>query len=158
MRRPIVLVTIASLLIFGLPGVVAAAPAQHFTEHAVIVQCDLSNDDGFVSTFAVDSAEFDDFGELVFWEAPAEPFSDDPTFVSISAEVDATDSSMSATFELVDPETGSPAGTAVLEATLTPDGPAETVDERFRDGNRWTDIEGTVQPMLVSGTLTVPGA
>jgi hypothetical protein len=158
MRRSLALGTILSLLTVALPAVVSAAPAQRVTEHAVVVQCDLSNDDGFVNTFAVDSSEFDDFGELVFWEAPAEPFSDDPTFVSIGAEVDATDSSMSATFELVEISTGDPAGTAVLEATLTPDGSPEPVDERFREGNRWTDIEGTVQPMLVSGTLTVPGA
>ncbi len=158
MRRSLVMGTVASLLMAAMPAVVIAAPAQHVTEHAVIVQCDLSNADGFVSTFAVDSSEFDDFGDLVFWEAPAEPFSDDPTLVSISADVDATDSSMSATFELVEPSTGDPAGTAVLEATLTPDGSPEPVDERFRDGNRWIDIEGTVQPMLVGGTLTVPGA
>ena len=78
--------------------------------------------------------------------------------MSISAEVDATDSSMSATFELVELSTGDLAGTGVLDATLTPDGSPEPVDERFREGNRWTDIEGTIQPMLVSGTLTVPGA
>ncbi len=158
MRRSLVLGTIIALLTIVLPAVVTAAPAQRVTEHAVVIECGLSNDDGFVSAFAVDSSEFEEFGELVFWEAPAEPFSDDPTFVSISAEVDATDSSMSATFELVELSTGDPAGTAVLEATLTPDGSPELVDERFREGNRWTKIEGTIQPMLVSGTLTVPGA
>lgn len=158
MRRSLVLGTIASLLMVALPAVVTAAPAERVTEHAVVVQCELSNDDGFVSTFAVDSSEFGAFGELAFWEAPAEPFSDEPTLVTIGAEVDATDTSMSATFELVDFDTGSPGGTASLEATLTPNGSPEPVDERFRDGNRWTQVEGTVQPMLVSGTLTVPGA
>ena len=158
MRRSLVLGTIASLLMVALPAVVTAAPAGRVTEHAVIVQCELSNDDGFVSSFAVDSSEFGAFGDLAFWEAPADPFSDDPTSVAISAEVDSTDGSMSATFELVDFNTGSPDGTAVLEATLTPDGSPEPVDERFREGNRWTRVTGTVQPMLVSGTLTVPGA
>ena len=157
MRRPLVLGAIVSLLTVALPAVAAAAPAQHITEHAVIVGCDLSNDDGFVSTFTVDSSAFDTFGDLAFWAAPAEPFSDDPTVVSIGAEVEATDGSMSATFELVDLETGSPAGTAELEATLAPDGSPEPVDDRFREGIRWVDVEGTVQPMLVSGTLTIPG-
>ena len=158
MRRSLVMGTVASLLMVAMPAVVTAAPAQHVTEHAVLIQCDLSNDDGFVSSFAVDSTEFGSFGELAFWEAPTEPFSDDPTSVSISADVDATDGSMSATFELVDIDTSSPAGTATLEATLTPDGSPVPVDERIREGNRWIDVEGTIQPMLVSGTLTVPGA
>ena len=158
MRRSVVIGTVASLLMAALPSVVSAAPAQRVTEHAVIVQCDLSNDDGIVSAFAVDSSVFGSFGELAFWAAPAEPFNDDPTSVAISAEVDATESGLSATFELVDVDTGSAAGTASLDATLTPDGPPVPVDERFRDGNRWTDVEGTVQPMLVSGTLIVPGA
>ncbi len=158
MRRSLVIGTVASLLMIAMPAAVTAAPAQHVIEHAVVIGCDLSNDDGFVSTFAVDSSEFGSFGELAFWEAPAEPFSDDPTSVAIGAEVEATDTNISATFELVDVDTGSPAGTASLEATLTPDGEPLLVDEQFRDGNRWTDVEGTDQPMLVSGTLTVPGA
>jgi hypothetical protein len=157
-RRTLALGTLASLLIVALPASVTAAPSQHVTEHAIVVQCDLSSDDGFVSTFMVDSSEFGTFGDLAFWQAPAEPFSGEPTLVTISAEVDGTDTSMSATFELIELSTGSPAGTAIFDAALTPNGSPVPVAERFRDGNRWTRIEGTVQPMDVSGTLTVPGA
>jgi hypothetical protein len=158
MRRSIVLSTLVSMLIVALPAAASAAPAQHITEHAVVVGCDLSNDDGFVSTFVVDSSEFGAFADLVFWQAPADPSNSEPTLVSTAADVASTDTSMSVTYDLVELSTGSPAGMAELDATLTPNGAPEPVSERFRESNRWTRIEGTVQMMDVSGTLTVPGA
>lgn len=157
MRRSLILAAIAALLFAVAPAAVTAAPLTRVTEHAVIVDCNLTNDDGTVGAFAVDSSLEGGFGDMVFWDAPAAP-PDDPTLVSVGADVSGTDASMSATYDLIDLASGDPAGTGTLTAALTPDGPAEIISERFREGNRWVQVEGTIQPMAVSGTLTVPGA
>ncbi len=158
MRRSVILGVLASLLVAALPGVAAAAPAQRFTEHAIAIDCALASDDGFIGAFVVDSSVFDSFGDLAFWAAPAGPESDEPTLVSIGATIVADDTSVTADFELIDPETGDPGGTAVLAMNLTPEGPPEAVNDQFRDGNRWVRIEGTTQAASVDGTITVPGA
>ena len=158
MRRSVIFATLAALLLMALPATVSAAPPTRFTEHAVVVDCFLENDDGFVGAFAVDSSEFGAFGELSFWESPSTPDQNDPTLVSVGADVSSTDASMSADFELIDLASGDPAGTAELRVTLTPNGPPETVSDRFREGNRWNRVDGTIQPMAVEGTLDVPGA
>jgi hypothetical protein len=157
MRRSLILAAMAALLFAVAPAAVTAAPLIRVTEHAVIVDCILTNDDGTVGAFAVDSSIDGGFGELQFWAAPATP-PDDPTLVSTGADVSGTDTSMSATYDLIDLASGDPAGAATLTTALTPDGPAEVISERFREGNRWVQVEGTIQPMVVSGTLTVPGA
>lgn len=158
MRTLLAVSTAVVLLLLG-PGtaLVTAAPRQSVTERAVIVDCFLTNDDGTVGAFAVDSSINGGFGELVFWAAPATP-PDDPTLVSTGAAVSGTDTGMSATYDLIDLASGDPAGTGTLTVALAPDGPAENISERFREGNRWVRVEGTIQPMAVSGSLTVPGA
>ena len=158
MRRSVILATLAALLLMALPATVSAAPPTRFTEHAVTVDCFLENDDGIVFAFAADSSEFGAFGDLSFWEAPSTPEGDDPTLVSVGATVSSTDSSMSADYEMIDLVTEDPVGVAELRVTLTPSGPPETVSERFREGNRWNRVNGTIQPMAVEGTIEVPGA
>jgi hypothetical protein len=158
MRRASVVWAIAALLIAAFPAAATAAPAQRFSEHAAVVDCGLSNDDGFVFAFAVASSEFGSFGDLAFWAAPSTPGEAEPTLVSIGADVSATDTSLSATYDLIDVATSGPAGTAVMDATLTPNGPPEAISDRFREGNRWVKVEGFAQFVDVSGTLAVPGA
>jgi hypothetical protein len=158
MRRSFIAATSLLLLAAFAPAAASAAPPTRFTDHAVVVDCFLTNDDGTVGAFAVDSSEFGAFGELTFWAAPATPGNADPTLVSIGADVSATDTSLSADYELVALPSEDPGGTAELRVTLTPTGPAEPVSDRFREGNRWNRIEGTIQPVAVEGTLDVPGA
>ena len=159
MRRLLVAAMTAALLLVAVPGIATAAPATRFTDHAVIVDCGfLQNDDGVVSAFAVNSTESGAFGDLSFWRAPSTPETADPTLISEAADVSGTDSNLSADFTLVDLNTGNPAGTAELRVTLEPLGPAEPIDDRFKDGNHWQKVTGTSQPMAVSGTLDVPGA
>jgi len=47
-------------------------------------------------------------------------------------------------------------GEGLIEATLTPDGPPVPIDDDF-PGNRKSVVQGTFQPMAVTGTLTLPG-
>jgi hypothetical protein len=158
MRRSLILAALAALLFAVAPAAVTAAPTTRVTEHAVIVDCFLTNDSGTVGAFAVDSSLEGGFGDMAFWDAPAAPPADDPTLVSVGATVSGTDSSMSAEYDLIVLASGDPGGTGTLNAALTPDGPAEVISERIREGNRWVRVEGTIQPMAVSGAITVPGA
>ena len=159
MHRQLTAALAAALLLVAVPAVANAAPATRFTDHAVVVDCGfLQSDDGVVAAFAVDSTQDGAFGDLAFWQAPATPDTDDPTLVSEAADVAATDASLSADYTLVELNTGDPAGTAELRVTLAPSGPAEPIDDRFKEGNRWQKVTGTIQPMAVSGTLEVPGA
>ncbi len=158
MRRSLIAASTLLLLAAFAPAAASAAPATRFTEHAVVVDCSLTNEDGTVGAFAVDSSEFGAFGELAFWAAPATPETADPTLVSIGASVSATDTSLSADYDLIELPSEDPGGIAELRVSLTPNGPAEPVSERFREGNRWNRVEGTIQPMAVEGTLAVPGA
>ena len=153
MHRQLMAALAAALLLVAVPAVANAAPATRFTDHAVVVDCGfLQSDDGVVVAFAVDSTQDGAFGDLAFWQAPATPDTDDPTLVSEAADVAATDASLSADYTLVDLNTGDPAGTAELRVTLEPSGPAEPIDDRFKEGNRWQKVTGTIQPMAVSGT------
>lgn len=56
-------------------------------------------------------------------------------------------------FELVEFETGAPAGQATFEAHLTPDGEASTTTARGRRGNVVFHDTFMTQPLRVSGTL-----
>ena len=125
MRRASVVWAIAALLIAAFPAAATAAPSQRFTEHSVAIDCGLSNDDGFASAYAVVSSEFGSFGDMAFWAAPSMPGEAEPTLVAISADVSATATSLSASYDLIDVATSGSAGTAVLDATLTPNGPPE---------------------------------
>jgi hypothetical protein len=158
MRLLLTIAISAVLLLITFPASVGAAPAQRVHDHAVTVDCFLSSDDGVVSTFASDSSVFGASGDLAFWAAPDTPETAEPTLVSIGADVSSTDSSLLAEFDLIDFVSGDPAGTGVLDVTLTPLGDPETVSERFKEGNRWVRVDGTIQPLAVEGSLTVPGA
>ena len=163
MRRVPILAALAALVLSILPGAVAAAPASRIQEHAVFVSCDASTADGFVSMVAVVSTEFGSFGDLAFWAAPATPFEGPPTIVARSADVSGDATGISATFDLSefdpngDPPFGADAGQSVLSADLSPDGDPFPVSDRFRNGNRWETVTGTVQPLLAVGSLTLPG-
>jgi hypothetical protein len=163
MRRLTVLASLAALLLTLAPGAAQAAPSTRFMEHAVVVSCEATTSDGFVSMFVAVSDLFGAFGGLEFWETGIEPFEDAPTIVAASADVSGDATAMSATFDLVewdetqDPPFGDPAGTAVLDAALSPDGDVVDVSDRFRDGNRWDTVSGTMQPLRAEGTLTLPG-
>ena len=163
MRRFWLGASLVALLSSVLPSAVLAAPASRTEEHAVVVSCETMTDDGYISMFVAVSDEFGAFGDLAFWASPAEPFQDLPTLVTRSADVSGDATGIDATFELVefdvtqDPPFGEDAGQAVLSASLQPDGDSFEVEDRFRNGNRWETVSGTVQPLLAEGSLTLPG-
>ncbi len=120
--------------------------------------------DGYVSMFVAISDEFGSFGDIAFWAEGTEPYAEAPTWIASSSTVEGDASGVTATFELVEfdetqePPFGDPAGTAVLTVALAPDGDPFAVDDRFRNGNRWERVSGTIQPLSLDGSLVLPGA
>jgi hypothetical protein len=165
MRRFVILGAAAALMLALLPvsQPAQAARATKTVEDAVVLSCEATTADGFVSMLAVVSSQFGRWGYLEFWATGTEPFADPPTIVSESARVTGNATAMSATFRLFewddtqDPPLGDSAGTSVLSATFTPDGDPVKVSDRFRDGNRWERLTGTLQALRAAGSLTLPG-
>ncbi len=166
MKRPVLTAwsVVVVLLALLLPATVAAAKPFRDEGSFTYVSCDAATDDGFVSVFVEVNDSGDGFGDLAFWESPAEPFEDEPTLVPVAVDFSGGATGIDATFELVefdpssDPPFGDPAGTAVLDATFTPDGDPIPFEDDFRDGNVHGRVEGVTQPLTVAGTLTLPGA
>ena len=164
MRRSVT-VAVLGLLVLSLvlPAVASARPAQRFTERNTIVECFEETADGTVLLTAIIDAEFGGFLDVVVWPTGSEPFEDDPSVITASREASLAGSVLSATGELVtyvpdnEPPFGDPVGQAVFEATLTPDGDLEIVDERFKFGNRIERTSGTIQPLAADGTIELPG-
>ena len=166
MKRPVltawsVLVIILALL---LPAAASAAKPVRGDVSFTNFSCEAATDDGFVFVFVELDGSGEGFGDLAFWESPADPFESDPTLITEAITLSGGATGIDATFELVEfdptsePPYGDPAGTAVLDATFTPDGDPIPFEDTFRDGNRHERIAGWSQPLTVSGTLTLPGA
>ena len=165
MKRPVLTAWFAVVLLaLLLPATAAAAKPTKFIDERTVIECGSPTDDGFVSFFVDIAGNGESFGDLNFWADPADPFNEAPTAITSAFDVSGDATGVQATFDLVeydettDPPFGDPAGTAVLDVTLTPDGDPFPVDERFRNGNRWERASGTVQPLLIEGSLTLPGA
>ena len=166
MKRPVLTAwsVVVVLLALLLPASVAAAKPFREVGAFTYLSCEAATDDGFVSFFAEIDGRGDGFGDLAFWESPAEPFETDPTLITTAITLSGGAAGIDATYELVefdptsDPPFGDPAGTAVLDATFTPDGDPIPFEEHFRDGNVHGRVEGVSQPMTAAGTLTLPGA
>ncbi len=163
MRRVLALLALAALLVGILPGAVAAARPTTTEVESTVVSCGITTETGFVGLYAEVNSQFGDFGDLQFWASPADPGEDAPTVISSEAAISGTPSAIEAMYTLVefdptiDPPFGDPAGEATLVAELTPIGDPQSVDDRFREGNSWQEVQGTVQPQAVTGTLTMPG-
>ena len=143
----------------------AAAPAQRISDTETTLFCELTSEAGTVFTFAAESETFGSFGDLAFWTPSSSPQTSEPTWISVTADVDFDADSVTATYELVefifgpnpeDPPFGDPVGTATLEATLTPLGEPQEyrINESF--GNQVFRREGVFQQLSVAGTLVLP--
>ena len=166
MRRVLASLGAAALVTTSLAGTAVAAPAAHESDTQTVIFCDgLTNDAGTVFAFAVESEQFGTFADLGFWAAPADPFEDDPTWITGSSLVTFGDLSVSVVYELFefepgptpdDPPFGDPVGEATLDATLTPIGDPQRYQFSDQDGNRRFRQSGVLQEFGVSGTLVLP--
>lgn len=156
--RPRLAAVLSALLVAALlPSTATAEAAVRFEEHHIGFLCEQSIDNGFVAAH-VDVSDFGNFGGAEVWLGDAVPFEDPPTLSGGSENVTVTALAegfeLSATFSVVDGD-GNDLGTGSIQATLTPSGDPEIFSSQ-RDGNRQIFVEGTFQPMDVSGTMTVP--
>ena len=163
MRRAIAIGPALIIAIAMLPLAVRAAPVTKVVERATEISCELPIEDGIVTVYAVSSSLFGTFGDLAIWPAGSVPFEDEPVIVASDATVRADASRVTASFDLAtydpesDPPFGESVGRATLTASLVPDGAVVPVRDRFRAGNTWQWVIGTIQPMLVDGTLSLAG-
>jgi hypothetical protein len=164
LRHLIVVGAVLSLL--AMPATVSADRPFEYTDHSVGFDCWIEDETSITFTGAWSAEEWgaSAYVELLSvisqdpWEAVSEAF-------GWTDEVTVTDDGTTVTFGATiplfgwseDPENpGDPIGEAVLQATLVPDGPPITL-ESGREGNRQVRATGFIQPMAVSGTLTLPG-
>ena len=78
---------------------------------------------------------------------------DPPELVSSSATYVLEGDTVAGTFQLVEFESGEPAGHASFEAHMAPNGDASTTTARGRQGNIVVHETWTTQPLQVTGTL-----
>ena len=159
MRLVLQLLTIIGLVAAISPATVAAAAPIRDSLSMTGLRCDaLSTDAGLASVYVEG-----DFASLVLTTS-GDPEDMPDIFTDMSsATFDGT--RLSATFNLVfveqsenpeEPPTFTPAGSATLEATLTPDGdPMDLSSDPERIGNTW-ERQGLFSQLLsVDGTLSI---
>lgn len=163
--RHLVFVPLA-LTLLAFPAAVSADRPTQFSDHSIGFDCFIQQDSQVGFTGANVSV---DFGGSAYFELGEEVVIDDEPFFAtllfgftdaVDLTDDGTTATLSATIDVFtasdDPEgEPEPAGQVVLDATLTPDGEPIVITPT-REGNRRIRSEGTIQPMLVSGSATLP--
>lgn len=133
------------LVASGLPA--AAVAPQEWVEQGTHIECGSGTDGTEVFAggfFAPDGTFADGGGGIVigdegYWASDATG-----SFINGSWVLDLS---------LVSGADGTPAGTMRAAGDAMPLGDPAVIDERLREGNAWTTLEGTVQPLLVSGAI-----
>ena len=139
-------------------AVAVAAPAERITEHSVHIGCDLLHAEGADAYFSASAGGTGSGGSLQLWLAPDDIIVDPPSVISGASDllIGEGDTTLTGTLQLLaDEVSGEPVGSATLEAILSPAGPAETIERSVGDSNHKARETETIQPLSVSGTLTV---
>ena len=155
--RPIrVVLAGAALLAVALPAGVDAGSLTRESDTRVGIFCeDVTAGNLRLFLYSETSDAFGSFTDLAIWGGGA---SNEPVLVSGASQITLSSTGGSGTVELVEPDDGDPAGTATLSAAFAPSGPAEPYEFTDREGNSTFRIEGVLQPLSVTGTLTVDPA
>lgn len=139
-------------------GAALAAPSTHITEHRIDIGGGVRNEDAIVF-LSLGVSDLNGAGaDIQVWLPPDIDYLDPPTLVSGEAHLSAgaDDSSVTGTVELFSGDTGTSAGSATIDASLSPFGPPVFNEDRS-DGNEKVRRDETFQLMEVTGTITVPG-
>lgn len=139
-------------------GAALAAPSSHITEHRIDIGGGTRNDDAIVFLM-LSVSDLDGAGaDIQVWLPPDVDYLDPPTLVSGKADLSAAadDSSVTGSVDLFFRESGLFAGSAIIDASLSPFGPPVFNEDRS-DGNEKVHRDETYQLMDVTGTVTVPG-
>jgi hypothetical protein len=159
LRRLLALVAALTLLA-ALPVTTQAGRVSRGTDHSIGFSCEGISSTGGGDLAFIGANLSDEFGAGAFIDywAGGQPvgapdLSGDPE-QPVTLTLSGTD--FTGTFAVVD-GSGDPAGTAVIDAVLTPVGDPMPIDEDFGSGNRKDRVTGVVQPYAITGTLTADG-
>jgi hypothetical protein len=161
MRALLAAVSSASLVLMSLaPVSLMAGQPEKGSDHFVELFCDgIVSEDGTLFFGAALSEISGDGAGLEMYGPGVEPFTE-PAVYMADGDTPPSGSFSGGIFTVDIPvldATGSPAGSAHIEAELVASGPAEPFNDRFRDGNRWFRSEGTFLPYSIeSGEATLP--
>ena len=155
MRRLFAFV-VALILAIAFPAVAAGNAPSRFSTHTVSINCDgLAGSAGTLFMGLAISNEFGTDASLDVWSGvPYVGVPDLTRDYDLPVSVSLVGASLSASIPLLDGR-GQPAGSATVSANLSPIGPPSK-PESFRDANSWTKVSGTLQPLAVSGSVTLP--
>lgn len=158
-RRSTRLLAVVGLLAFTMAASPAlAAPSSRIISSEVNLGCDLLSGGSASAYLAAGVGEGGSGASLQVWIVPANPISDAPILVNgdASLTLSADGSALEGGIDLMELESGAAAGTAILDATLTPSGTAETVERTATGSNHKGRVVDTHQPLTVSGSLSLP--
>jgi hypothetical protein len=139
-------------------GAALAAPSSHITEHRIDIGGGARSDDAIVF-LSLGVSDLNGAGaDIQVWLPPDVDYLDLPTLVSGDADLTAAadDSSVTGSVDLFFEDTGLSAGSATIDASLSPFGPP-IFNEDQTDGNEKVRRDETFQLMEVTGTITIPG-
>ncbi len=143
----------------ALPAPAAAEAAEHYLDQRVDLDCaEIATETGTLSFSLHLRRDAEAGASIVYTETGAEL----PTWVSAeppSFRYSLDGLSLTAVLAVVryEPEgPGTHAGDAVIAATLERSGPATEIDTASRPTNAWERIEGSVGPIVGSGTASFP--
>jgi hypothetical protein len=145
------------LLVVGLllPAPAGAAKPIRFTDESTTLECFLVNDEGSLALWVSVGSEFDPDATIDFWPVGTSPENDDPpTFgrnFDLPVEGGGSPEGIDVEVAMIDIETGDPAGSAVVTATLEPVGDPQPFSGRDRFGNRHSRSEGVEQELVATG-------
>lgn len=157
MRRGIVLVVAATLVLtLGLPAG-ADRPAEEVTE-SLFFQCEISGElgVGFVSVEVFDGFAF---GDAAIWSPGSDPFEGQPDLISIPEEAEASlqGDEVTATLLMMNTDDDTTDGTLHLVGSIGDQIGQESFQDRFRDGNRWVEIDETHTSFEATGVVDLDG-
>ena len=167
MRRPIAIATwlsLVALLVALAPAAVNAKAPTRFHDLSTSLDCFADTDDGFLYLSLTTSTAFGLSGDLAFWAAPAAPEDDPPTYLATDGVASGDATGLQAVIQVAefDPEADPPFGAAldpvIVDVQFQPAGDPIPFDEPFREGNRKGRESGSIQFLVPSGTITLPGA
>jgi hypothetical protein len=161
-RRRALLLTCLLAMGLLLPASAGAARPLLFIDDQTTLDCFPVNDTGTLGIFVSVHAEFGLDADAAFWPAGTNPEDDSPT-VGRDFETQVTGVGSPSGFDveiaMVDFETGEPAGTVVVTATLEPVGEPQPFSGRERFGNVHSRIKGVEQELAVTeGSATFEGS
>lgn len=155
-RMSVLLIAVSMTLAYGLPA--SADPPTTETSMFSIFECQLSGEPGEGLVFLESEGDFT-FADAQIWLPGSIPFETEPDLFSDfeGAVVSFDGNQVTATIPMISANTGEPAGTIILDGTIGALIDEESFSERFREGNRWVEINETIRFFEATASVALDG-